>query len=105
MKKIITITSIFICTVAIGLSIYTIQDTSNISDLISIEVEALAQNHSGDSGTGEPTCFAGGCHSTSCTWEGEIAVLGHISSSISCEDAWACCHATAFCFEKKRCGW
>jgi|GEM_PF-4167348 len=55
---------------------------------------------------GRPTCAAGGCNATSCSYSGTIEVMGNsiqVSNSVSCEGTWACCHITAFCFDKKRC--
>jgi len=104
-KRIYVLTTIIICTAAIGLGIYTNQYISEDSDLSIKNIEALALSHGGDSG-GEPMCAAGGCHSTECSFTGEIDILGNgvtYSNSIKCEDAWACCFTTAYCFPKDKC--
>jgi len=62
---------------------------------------------SGAGGGGAPTCAAGGCHSSSCSYSGTITVMGsgvQVSNSVSCDAAtYACCHLTAFCFSKSKC--
>ena len=35
-----------------------------------------------------------------------ITVMGsgvQVSNSVSCQDTWACCHVTAYCFSKDDC--
>lgn len=75
-----------------------------VSALLDLEnVESLAQN---ESGGGAPTCMAGGCNASSCSFEGEIVVMGNgatYKNSVSCVDAWACCFTTAYCFSKDKC--
>ena len=53
-----------------------------------------------------PTCTAGGCNATSCSYSGTITVMGsgvQVSNSVTCQDTWACCHVTAYCFSKDDC--
>lgn len=78
-----------------------VNDPLNSMDLLFDNIESLANDE-----TGKPTCAAGGCYATSCSFSGEIEILGngaHYSNSVSCEDAWACCFTTAYCFDKSRC--
>lgn len=70
-------------------------------DVLLDDTEALATGEEG-----RPTCAAGGCYARSCSFSGEIVVLGngaHYTNSVECEDAWACCYTTAYCFPKSRC--
>jgi hypothetical protein len=54
-----------------------------------------------------PTCAAGGCGSRSCSFQGEISVMGsgvQVSNSVECdENYYSCCHLTAYCFSKSQC--
>ena len=55
---------------------------------------------------GNPTCMDGGCGKSSCSYKGEITIEGvtkHYNNFVSCEDAWACCYTTAYCFPKNQC--
>lgn len=56
---------------------------------------------------GAPTCTAGGCNATSCSYSGEITVLGSgvtVTNSVSCtNNTFACCHITAYCFDAEKC--
>lgn len=54
----------------------------------------------------EPECSAGGCNATSCSFTGEVMVMGtgvQVSNAISCSDTWACCSVEAYCFSKDLC--
>lgn len=71
--------------------------------LLKRDIESMAYNESGE---GAPTCAAGGCYATACSFNGQIEILGNgvtYSNSVTCQDAWACCYTTDFCFDKKRC--
>ena len=54
MKKILTILTIFVCAVAIGLSVYNNQSTAEEPTLVSENIEVLARMHGGDGGPGDP---------------------------------------------------
>lgn len=77
--------------------------TFTVSELV--DVPTAFASGEGDE-EDEPTCASGGCNATSCSYSGEISVMGSgvtVSNSISCQDTWACCHLTAYCFSKSRC--
>lgn len=77
--------------------------TSNVCDYPS-----TSGCESGGGSGGAPTCAAGGCHSSSCSYSGTITVMGSgvaVSNSVSCDaSTYACCHLTAYCFSKSKCG-
>ena len=74
----------------------------------SITLENLlhAQTETDGETQGPPTCFAGGCNASSCSYSGTATVMGsgvQVSNSVSCQGTWACCHFTAYCFSKDDC--
>ena len=74
----------------------------------SITLENLASANVETNGETQepPTCTAGGCNASSCSYSGTITVMGsgvQVSNSVSCQDTWACCHVTAYCFSKDDC--
>ncbi len=85
-------------------NVFIANDNSLNFDLLFSSIETLASNESGGN---PPTCMAGGCHARSCSFSGQIEVLGNgatYTNSIECDDlTWACCFTTAYCFNKNRC--
>ena len=74
----------------------------------SVTLESLAHANGETDGEtqGLPTCFAGGCNASSCSYSGIATVMGsgvQVSNSVSCQGTWACCHFTAYCFSKDDC--
>lgn len=108
MKKNVFLLIVLVAVAAVNMVISNTRNSSMVNMLMSLEdVEYLAYGEPGD-GKGAPTCAAGGCHASECSFNGQIEVLGNgvtYTNSITCVDAWACCFANAFCFAKDRCDW
>ena len=58
MKKIITVLATLIFTVAICIGIYSHQNTKKTSDLVSLNIEALAFMHGGEDEPGKSKCYS-----------------------------------------------
>ncbi|WP_035140979.1 hypothetical protein [Flavobacterium daejeonense] len=105
MKKIIGILGIAVITVMMIFNINTINDSTSDTSLASLMSMNVA--HADGEGGTKPTCAAGGCNASSCSFSGEISVMGSgttVSCSVSCDSStWACCHLTAYCFSKTKC--
>ena len=102
LNKILKITAAAAFMVALAINI----DMTLNDPFAGMSAEAIATGTTGGDETGEPICAAGGCYATSCSYSGTITVYGSgvaVSNSITCEGTWACCHLTAYCFNKNRC--
>lgn len=106
MKKKIFFGILFSAILAINVISISKPGVSDLS-LLSLMQNAKADGEGGGTTTCGHTCMAGGQFSTQCSYSGTITVMGSgvtVSNSITCTDeAYACCHLTAYCFARTDC--
>jgi hypothetical protein len=99
-KKIfIGISAVAVGTIAAVNANYALQGNKNLSALALANVEALAQESSGDS----PYCHSGGIGSTSCSISAGVNILGNGTTtgcSVACSGGYyACCSLRCTCIK------
>lgn len=92
-----------ICFIILTIFNLSFETTDNISKLSLDELVKVSIGFAAEELSEEPTCAAGGCDATECSFSGEIMGVA-VSNSVTCvNDTYACCHLTAYCFTSPDC--